>query len=77
MRRTWNFDGLRKHAKAKGEVTSSRTSRKSTMPTRASQLIEDNHPAPVFFCAGGCGYPVAYEGTLCGECACEDDCALW
>ncbi|HEX7096384.1 MAG TPA: hypothetical protein VF183_10905, partial [Acidimicrobiales bacterium] len=24
-------------------------------------------------CAAGCGYPVETEGSICGECACEDD----
>ena len=28
----------------------------------------------VFRCAMGCGYPVPYQGAICGECACEDDC---
>jgi hypothetical protein len=23
-----------------------------------------------------CGYPIKYPG-LCGECGCEDDCAIW
>ena len=27
----------------------------------------------VNFCAAGCGYPVAYPGSVCGECACEED----
>lgn len=71
--RTWNLDGLRKHAKAKSEATSSRKRKKSTATPRASQLIEDNHPPPVFFCSAGCGYPVKYDGDICGECACEDD----
>jgi len=42
------------------------------------------HPAAVrapwageHTCAAGCGYPVKYAGTICGECACEDDCAIW
>ena len=26
-----------------------------------------------YFCAGGCGYPVARPGQYCGECACEED----
>lgn len=28
-------------------------------------------------CVGGCGYPVAAAGMLCGECACEDDGGTW
>lgn len=31
--------------------------------------------APSYKCAAGCGYPVAGPEMLCGECACEDDCA--
>jgi hypothetical protein len=28
-------------------------------------------------CVGGCGYPVERFGDLCGECACEDDGAIY
>lgn len=31
----------------------------------------------VYPCVGGCGYPVSQPNDLCGECACEDDGAIW
>jgi len=30
-----------------------------------------------YVCAAGCGYPVAGPRMICGECACEDDGAIW
>jgi hypothetical protein len=27
----------------------------------------------VYYCSNGCGYPVPYSDTPCGECICEQD----
>lgn len=34
------------------------------------KLVDDE---PAYLCAMGCGYPVRSAGSICGECACEED----
>jgi hypothetical protein len=48
------------------------------MADHAKKCRKAPRPAgAVNFCIMGCGYPVAYAGDPCGECACEDDGAIW
>lgn len=45
--------------------------RRFNAAVESGELVITHH-----LCAGGCGHPVASPG-LCGECACEDDGAIW
>lgn len=54
------------------KVADEKRDAKRNSPRRAQRLRPRKIREPHYRCLG-CGYPIPYQDSYCGECLCEDD----